>query len=154
MWQVTESEPDGTYDDIWGKNYKHRKYTALLNKSEFQQFVDKSDLVASTVETMGSLGAPSPDGMVLGIVPAVCFDYRSGDYELNAYVTPYVVRQRRGRQKGVYDSVRKAGCGERDWDRLRDAIIAKWSDHPRHLSRIARYRSARLSAANPMSCRD
>lgn len=148
-WRITEYAPDGTYDEYWGRDYKHRKYVAVLTRDQFEEFVDDACLVASTVQTLGSLGAPTPGGgCSLGILPAVSFDYRSDEYELNAYVTPYVVRaSREKRESQEWEPVRAEGMNDRDWDRLRDGILALYSDHPRFRSQLARLREARLAGA-------
>ncbi len=147
-WQITERKPDGTYDEVWGAGYQHRKYTGVLNRKQFQGFVDNLNLCASTVETMGSLGAPLPDGgIALGIVPAVSFDSRGDEYELNAYVTPFVVRHNRGNpEEGKWLPVRAQGMRDHDWDRLRDAMLVLWTDYPRYRSRLAQCQLERQSS--------
>lgn len=153
-WTITESKPDGTYDDLWGADYQHRKLVAVLEKDQFQKFVDKVGLEASDVETMGSLGASDPNGgITLGLMPAVCFGYSGSEYVLDAYVTPFVVRRRRDRrQRDKWYPVRKNGMVDRDWQRIRGAMLAMWGFDYR--GAFAKLRSARLSAANPLPCRD
>jgi hypothetical protein len=147
-WQITERESDGTYSEFLGDRYRHRKYVAMLDRKQFQQFIDHLGLYASTVETMGSLGAPIPNGGIsLGLVPAVSFGAYCDDYELNAYVTPYVVRHSHGDPKeGEWLPVRAQGMQERDWERIRDAMLTLWTDFPKHRSRLAKCQLARMES--------
>ena len=67
------------------ENGKHRKWTGLLTRKQFDAFVNKLGLYAESTETMGSLGAP---GCGFGWSPAISF---TGDHEdaiVSAYVTP------------------------------------------------------------------
>lgn len=77
LWECTES---GVED---GK--KHRKYTAILNQEQFDEFVKNLSLAASSIETMGSIGAP---GYGFGLTPAICFEGTDERVYQNAYVTP------------------------------------------------------------------
>lgn len=109
LWSLTESgESEYAYlEGQWEKG-KHRKWVAMLTRRQFDAFVDKLGLYAESTETMGSLGAP---GFGFGWSPAISF---SGDYEdaiVNAYVTPI-------------PETSKAGGGERDWQRVRDAVLS------------------------------
>jgi len=82
--RVTESKEHGG-DVGYGK---HRKYGAVFTKEEFERFVDDVGLVADSVETMGTLGAPG-SGLWYGCSPAVSFDGTEPGAYQNAYVTPY-----------------------------------------------------------------
>jgi hypothetical protein len=89
QWDMTEDDNQYEFDYL-GKDYengKHRKYVADLSYEQFNRFVDHLSLVASDVETMGSLTE-------FGVLPAISFDglYYDGDDAIfqNAYVTPYL----------------------------------------------------------------
>jgi len=101
-WVMTEMdyecEPE-EYNSPCGEErkvyYKQRKWCALLNREQFEQFLCQTGLVA-TSRTMGSIGAP---GFGFGMAPAVSFELEDcGGYDIednwdpdvwcNAYVTP------------------------------------------------------------------
>ena len=87
---------------------KHRKMTALLTKKQFERFLEDVRIEPEDVETMGSLT------LEFGWLPAISFNGNNGYPELiwqNAYVTPL---SRYGKQD------------ERDWNRIRNAVIAKY----------------------------
>ena len=113
-WTRTESKPDEEGVQA------HGKWRAVLTKEQFCRFVEKFYLTASTIGTLGSLGAP---GCGLGIVPAISFDYDSsndgGRVWANAYVTPLLCRK-----DGT--PIRKNGCNERDWKRVKRIICCKF----------------------------
>lgn len=88
LWDMTEGDEQydfGHLEGDWAKG-KHRKWCALLTQEQFDEFINKTCLCASDVETMGSLGSP---GFGWGWSPAISFDYPDHDEAiLNAYVTP------------------------------------------------------------------
>lgn len=97
LWECTERSggPEGGQMD-WGVDGpewargRHRKYCALLTQSEFDEFIERCDLFADDVETMGSIGAP---GFGFSLVPAISFngsDHRCDTIQ-SAYVTPVPV---------------------------------------------------------------
>lgn len=65
-------------------------------------------LFAEDVQTMGSIGAP---GFGFGWAPAISFRSDDPDAIQSAYVTPL-------------PEVRKESLNERDWERVRDAVLA------------------------------
>ncbi len=106
-WELTESGKS-EYDYLegaWAKG-KHRKWCALLTKAQFNEFVSKCGLIAEDVETMGSLGAP---GCGFGFSSAISFNAEHYEAICNAYVTPLC---------------RKDGASEKDWDRVRRAMLS------------------------------
>jgi len=106
IWDITEINLDPVID-----GWKQRKICALLTKEEFAEFVNSCDLIADSTETMGSIGAP---GLGYGISPAISFNAGGGDCYQNAYVTP------------IPEVNRANGFTERDWERIKAAILAKW----------------------------
>lgn len=89
LFQLTErDDKQNEYcylEGLWEKG-KHRKLCGILNREQFDQFVEHTGLVAENVRTMGSLGAP---GCGYGIAPAFSFTTNGiDDAILNAYVTP------------------------------------------------------------------
>jgi hypothetical protein len=115
LW--TETEGDGQYEygyleGRW-KRGRHRKWCAVLTREQFDAFIAHCELVADTVETMGSLGAP---GFGYGWAPAISFTGEHEDAIVNAYVTP------------VPEVERRSGNGERDeerdWTRVRKAVLS------------------------------
>jgi len=117
LWTVTEGDEQFEYGYLEGRweKGKHRKWTALLTRKQFDAFVEKLGLVAEDVQTMGSLGAP---GFGFGWSPAVSFRNDDEDAILNAYVTPI-------------PEVEKASFNDRDWQRVRAAIINVYGNWPR-----------------------
>ena len=87
-WSLTEGNEQFEYGYLEGRwtRGKHRKWTALLTRKQFDAFVAKVGLYAERTETMGSLGAP---GLGFGWSPAISF---TGDHEdaiLNASIKQY-----------------------------------------------------------------
>jgi hypothetical protein len=91
--ELTEGDSQRNYsyiddgDGMWEKG-KHRKYGAVFTKHEFEQFIEDCELVADSIETMGTLGAPG-SACWYGCSPAVSFDADHYACMANAYVTPY-----------------------------------------------------------------
>lgn len=108
LWDKTEDDGDYEYGYLGGRweNGSHRKWCAILDREQFDEFVEHCGLFAEDVETLGSLGAP---GFGFGWAPAISFTSDDPDAIQNAYVTP------------LPD---KDGCDERDWERVRGAVIA------------------------------
>jgi hypothetical protein len=77
--------------------------------------VEKLGLVAEDVQTMGSLGAP---GFGFGWSPAVSFRNDDEDAIVSAHVSPI-------------PEVEKQAFDDRDWQRVRAAIINVYGDRPR-----------------------
>lgn len=110
LWNQTEDDDQYEYDHLEGRweNGHHRKWCGILDRQQFDEFVEFCDLVAEDVETMGSLGAP---GFGIGWAPAISFNGNDPNAIQNAYVTPI-------------PEVRREHCHERDWDRVREAVLA------------------------------
>lgn len=124
--KITDSNrPPGYRRKIWtrtehGKSecgiedWRMAKYTALLTREQFDEFLYHLNLVASATETMGSLGAPRPDDGMPGWTPAILFhqeDSYLDDLRI-AYVTPYVMN----------NEFREIDAD--DWEALKEAIVA------------------------------
>lgn len=144
-WDVTETEPDGTYDEAWNSSrYKHRKFVGLIDKDVLRQLIDNQILDWCGCDTMGALGTMSPDGMTIGMMPAISFRNRDDDSELDAYITPYVCKSDGLTPVGHPDLM------ERNWDRVNSAFIARYAEAYRKregpYSRARRLRLQRESA--------
>lgn len=116
LWDQTEGDNQYEYSYLEGRweTGEHRQFCAILNREQFEEFVSRVGLVAESTETMGSIGAP---GCGFGCVPAISFnDGGCEDAILNAYVTPLPCR-RNG------EPIRKDGATDRDWERVRQAVI-------------------------------
>jgi hypothetical protein len=89
----------------------------MLNRQEFDEFIDKVDLHADRTQTLGSIGAP---GFGYRRTPAISFENgRSGesvDAWLSAYVTP--VPDFTPKHRGN-DPDWEKNC----WDRIKAAIL-------------------------------
>ena len=112
LWDRTEGDEQYEYDYLegdWTKG-RHRKWVAILNREQFDAFIEKVGLYAEDTETMGSIGAP---GFGFGWSPAISFTSDDRDAILNAYVTPL-------------PETSKAG-DERDWDRVRNAVLSVYA---------------------------
>lgn len=116
LWTRTEGDEQFEYSYLEGRweRGKHRKWTALLTRKQFDAFVEKLGLVAEDVQTMGSLGAP---GFGFGWSPAISFRNDEEDAIVSAYVSPI-------------PEIEKAAFDERDWQRVRQAIINVYGDRP------------------------
>ena len=84
-----ETEDDGQYEygyleGCWEGGH-HRKWCAILDREQFDNFVHACGLNAEATETMGSLGAP---GNGFGWAPAISFSSDDPDAIQSAYVTP------------------------------------------------------------------
>jgi len=90
LWQQTEGDEQydlGHLGGHWEKG-KHRKLVGVLDKKQFEKFLDETTLYPEDVETMGSLGVPWADPPGLGVAPAVAFTSNDSGGYLSAYVTP------------------------------------------------------------------
>ena len=116
LWDRTEGDAQYEYSYLEGRweKGKHRKWCAMLDKKQFTEFVDSLGLVAESSQTLGSLGAP---GFGFGWSPAIAFTDGGGDWAiLSAYVTPL-------------PETRKEQYDERDWERVRRAILTTFGNN-------------------------
>jgi hypothetical protein len=112
LWDQTEGDEQyglSYLDGCW-ENGHHRKWCALHDQEQFDEFVTHCGLTADSTETMGSLGAP---GFGFGWSPAISFESSDADALLNAYVTP--IRE-----------TNKKRANEHDWKRVKDAVLAMY----------------------------
>lgn len=109
FWDETEGDDSFEYGYLEGRweNGSHRKWCGILEREQFDEFVDHCGLCAEDVETMGSLGAP---GFGFGWAPAISFNGDDPDAIQNAYVTPL-------------PEVERESFDERDWERVRSAVL-------------------------------
>jgi hypothetical protein len=110
FWDRTEGDEQFDLDYLdgdWKKGH-HRKWCAILDREQFEEFVNHCGLFAEDVETMGSLGAP---GCGYGLSPAISFRSDDGDAIQSAFVKPM-------------PEVRKKHGDERDWKRIRQAVLS------------------------------
>lgn len=107
LWNQTEGDDQYEYDHLEGawENGSHRKWGAILAREEFDEFVEHFRMCAEDTETMGSIGAP---GCGYGWAPAISFTSDDRNAIQSAYVTPLV----------------RANCDERDWNRVKAAVLA------------------------------
>ena len=113
LWDETEGDESYEYsylEDRW-ENGSHRKWCAMLDRDQFDDFVDHCGLFAESTETMGSLGAP---GFGFGWAPAISFNGDHEDCIANAYVTPL-------------PETKRESCNERDWERVRGAVLSVYA---------------------------
>lgn len=143
---MTETEPDGTYDEIWGSDYKHRKFVGCLTEDMMKRLIDDQCLDWCGCDTMGSLGTMAPDGMTIGMMPAISFRSEESDSSLDAYITPFVLR-------GDGETpLRKGGMNDRDWDRLNAAFLARYAENYRHcIGPFEKARNLRLQRESRMA---
>jgi hypothetical protein len=112
LWDETEGDEQYELNYLEGcwESGHHRKWCAILDREQFDEFVDHCGLTADSTETMGSLGAP---GFGYGWSPAISFDSDNSDALQNAYVTPL-------------PEVRKKNASEHDWNRVKEAVLATY----------------------------
>jgi len=110
LWDQTEGDEEFGYAYLEGcwEGGHHAKWCSILNREQFDEFIDRCNLVAEDVQTMGSLGTP---GCGFGWAPAISFASSDPDAIQSCYVTPL-------------PQVEKDGYDERDWERLRGAVLA------------------------------
>lgn len=85
LWEETEGDRNRDYlGDEWERGH-HRKWVAILDQQQFEEFVVHCELIGESTETMGSIGAP---GYGLGWAPAISFRGDAPDAIQSAYVTP------------------------------------------------------------------
>jgi hypothetical protein len=117
LWNLTEDNEESDYGI---EGWQHKKWYALLTQDQFDEFVGHVSIYAQNVKTMGSLGAPSPDGICFGISPAISFEDSRDDGICNAYVTPYVIKDLFANKE------LDVPCDELDWEALRKKMIEKY----------------------------
>ena len=113
--KFNETEDDDNYEysyleGEWEKGH-HVKICGMLNRQEFQNFIDDTGLRAEDIETGGSIGAP---GLGYGCSPAISFSNDLENAIISAYVTPI-------------PEVSRKNCKENDWDRVRRAVLNVYS---------------------------
>lgn len=119
LFTTTESkdgEPSDWCSDLFNGKCKHRKLCAMLDKAQFEQFLSDTGLFPESTETMGSLGAP---GFDCGWAPAIAFSSDDQEAIQSAYVTPLCA-------KPNGEPIRPQGATERDWQRVRRAVLSKY----------------------------
>ena len=110
LWDKTEGDEQYEFSYLegeWAKG-RHRKWCAILDRKQFEEFVNLCGLFAEDVETMGAIGSPA---FGFGWSPAISFRSDASDAIVNAYVTPM-------------PEVRKQHGDERDWKRIREAVLS------------------------------
>jgi hypothetical protein len=109
-WDETEGDEQYEYGYLEGcwENGHHRKWAAILDREQFEEFISRCGLTADSTPTMGSLGAP---GFGFGWSPAISFDSNDPNAIQCAYVTPI-------------PEVSRTHADERDWERMRGAVLA------------------------------
>lgn len=113
LWDQTEGDESYEYSYLEGcwEHGSHRKWCAILDREQFDAFVDHCGLFAESTETMGSLGAP---GFGFGWAPAISFTSHDSDAIQSAYVTPL-------------PETKRESCDERDWDRVKAAVLSVYA---------------------------
>lgn len=109
LWDETEDDDQYEYGYLEGcwEDGHHRKWVTILDREQFDEFIERCGLRAEDVETMGSLGAP---GVGCGWAPAISFTSDDPNAIQSAYVTPLL-------------EVSKESFDEDDWDRVRSAVL-------------------------------
>lgn len=119
-WLCTEGDEeaeDWESDEKYKQKYKHRKYTALLTRKQFDTFVHDQWLIADEIETMGSLT------IEFGLMSAISFNYEGSECAYkNAYVTPMPVHPK---DKTFFDPKTELAA-QRGWDRMKRAVLSTW----------------------------
>jgi len=112
LFDTTEDDSSREYSYLGGEweKGKHRKLCALLDRKQFERFLDDTGMRSEDVETMGTIGAP---GFGFGIVPAIAFKGDDIDSIQSAYVTPVPEKEPPDDEERQH----------RIWERLRRALI-------------------------------
>jgi hypothetical protein len=88
----------------------------ILNKKQFERFLEDTGLHADSTETMGSLGVPWADPPGLGLAPAIAFNSEDQDAIQGAYVTPLP-------EVEIQSGFNMANRGDRYWRLIKQAIL-------------------------------
>ncbi len=110
LWDLTEGDEQYEFSYLegeWEKGH-HRKWCSVLTREQFDEFIDHCGLFAEDVQTMGAIGSPA---FGFGWSPAISFRSDDCDAIQSAYVTPL-------------PEVKKQHGDERDWKRIRQAVLA------------------------------
>jgi hypothetical protein len=113
LWDATEGDNQYEYSYLEGRweEGHHRKWCAILDREQFDEFVERCGLIAEDVQTLGSLGAL---GFGFGWAPAISFRSDDPDAIQSAYVTPL-------------PETRREALDERDWERVRSAVLSVYT---------------------------
>lgn len=113
LWDETEDDSQYEYGYLEGcwERGSHRKWVAILDREQFDEFIDRCGLFAERCETMGSIGAL---GFGFSWAPAISFRSDDPDAIQSAYVTPI-------------PEVEKDHFDDRDWERVRSAVLAVYA---------------------------
>ena len=97
LWDETEDDDQYEYGYLGGcwENGHHRKWCAVLDREQFNEFIERCGLQAEDLQTMGSLGAP---GFGFGWAPAISFTADDPDAIQSAYVTPLPEVRKKGKE--------------------------------------------------------
>lgn len=111
LWNETEDDDQYEYGHLEGRweNGSHRKWCAILEREQFDEFVEHCGMFAESTETMGSIGAPG-----FGWAPAISFTSDDPDAIQSAYVTPL-------------PQTKWESCDERDWKRVKAAVLSVYA---------------------------
>jgi hypothetical protein len=110
LWDETEGDEAYEFSYLGGRWFEgfHAKWVAVLDRDQFDAFIEHTGLKAESTETMGSLGAP---GCGFGWAPAISFTGDDEDAIQSAYVTPL-------------PETRKPSGDVGDWERVKAAVLA------------------------------
>lgn len=123
LFQQTEGDEQYDYgylEGCWEKG-KHRKLVGVLNKKQFERFLEDTSLYPEDIETMGSLGVPWAGCDGLGVAPAIPFRSDDQDAIQSAYVTPLPDLEAPGEDS--FDVEDRIG---RYWELIKLAILSKY----------------------------
>lgn len=103
--------------------WHHAKYCGYLDEEQFNEFVRRMGLYASSIETGGALGMPGSSWFA----PAIDFNNENMQYAvLDAYVTPYPVHLE-GEEEVLDEGWPEPPYDEELWNELRLEIIGRYS---------------------------
>ena len=110
LFDETEDDDQYSYGYLEGDWLEghHRKWCGILNRSQFQEFVDHTGLFAEDIETLGAIGGP---GFGIAWAPAISFTHDDPQAIQSAYVTPI-------------PEVQRSEFTQRDWERVRRAVLS------------------------------
>lgn len=121
LFRQTEGDEQYDYSHMegrWAKG-KHRKLVGVLNKKQFERFLDETGLFPEGHGTGGSLGVPWADPPGLGIAPAISFANDDPDSIQSAYVTPLP-------EVEIQTGFNLGNRADRYWRLIKRAILNKY----------------------------
>lgn len=125
LWQRTEEGESELNSTLETSGWVHEKWCACLDLPQMDEFVDHTGVRAETTDTLGSIGAPTPDGLFsYGASPAISFQDYGDHWDLNAYVTPYPTEE----DLSVIEGLDLENLDAAAFELVKEWMVERWED--------------------------